>query len=34
MHQQMRENAGAADLRLSPEDLRKVADLWRREFTP
>ncbi len=30
--QQMRENAAAADLPLSPEDLRRVEDLWRNGF--
>jgi aryl-alcohol dehydrogenase-like predicted oxidoreductase len=30
--QQMRENAAAGDVTLPPEDLAKVADLWRRGF--
>jgi aryl-alcohol dehydrogenase-like predicted oxidoreductase len=30
--QQMRDNAQAADLRLPKEDLRKVAELWRKGF--
>ncbi len=30
--QQMRENAAAADLSLSPEDLRRVEELWRNGF--
>ncbi len=30
--QQMQENGAAADLRLSPEDIRRVAELWRSGF--
>lgn len=30
--QQMRENAGAAGIRLSPEDLQKVTELWQSGF--
>ena len=30
--QQMRENAAGADIEIPPDDLKKVADLWRRGF--
>jgi aryl-alcohol dehydrogenase-like predicted oxidoreductase len=29
---QMRENASGADVELPPEDLKKIAELWRRGF--
>jgi len=31
---QMRENAAAADLRLPPEDLQRITELWRSGFRP